>query len=101
MNQIDDTYQDLKQSTDEHRTKIADEAREFLVKIKLKYPEVQYLQLTLKQLYGYSQLRVYQKKPHYQEEKDQAQSIRSYNHPTETPLDNPLSNPLGEEYDNP
>jgi len=96
MNQIDDTYKDLKESTDKQRTKIADEAREFLVKISSKYPEVSYLQLTLKQLYGYSQLRVYKKKPHFQEEKNQIEQLRQYNHPTDTPLDDPLSNPFTE-----
>jgi len=94
MNKIDDTYQDLKESTDKHRTMIADEAREFLIKLSSRYPEVSYLQLTLKQLYGYSQLRVYKKKPHFQDEKNQAEQLREYNHPTETPLDDPLTNPL-------
>jgi hypothetical protein len=47
---------------DERRDNIADTTRIYLEKLKFDFPEVQYLTLTLKHLYGYSTLRVYLKK---------------------------------------
>lgn len=50
-------------STDDlYRKEIADTIRPYLQELKNRYPDVQYLTLSLKQLYGYSSLRVYTKK---------------------------------------
>jgi hypothetical protein len=65
---------------DLYRKEIADTIRPYLQELKNRYPDVQYLTLSLKQLYGYSSLRVYTKK-------DQTE-------PDQTDSDDPLSSPL-------
>jgi len=65
------------------RKEIADTIRPYLQELKEKYPNVLYLTLSLKQLYGYSTLRVYTKK----EEKEETE-------PKETDPDDPTTSPL-------
>jgi hypothetical protein len=70
----------IQELNDQHREEIANYARNFLDVTKQKYPEVQFLTLTLKHLYGVSTLRVYAKRPTVQERFD----------------DDPTLNPLAE-----
>jgi hypothetical protein len=54
---------DILDEVNERRETIANDAREVLQGLRNKFPEVQFLTLNLKQLYGHSTLRVYNKKP--------------------------------------
>lgn len=67
---------------DQRRDDIANTARNYLRQLKEQYPEVQYLTLNLKHLYGFSSLRVYTKKD------DQSQA-----HKNDT-MDDPLASPF-------
>jgi hypothetical protein len=67
---------------DQRRDTIADTARVYLKQLKEQFPEVQYLTLSLKHLYGYSSLRVYTKKEDQQ---------KATNNDT---LDDPLASPF-------
>lgn len=77
--------QTLLSQIDQRRDNIADAARTYLVQLKEQFPEVQYLTLNLKHLYGYSSLRVYTKKTE-QQEREHAQ--------TTTTMDDPLASPF-------
>jgi len=74
--------QTLLKQIDERRDNIADTARTYLTQLKEQFPEVQYLTLNLKHLYGYSSLRVYTKKA------DQHEA-----HKNDT-MDDPLASPF-------
>jgi hypothetical protein len=51
---------------DQRRDNIANAARHYLTELKAEFPEIQYLTLNLKHLYGFSSLRVYTKKEDHQ-----------------------------------
>lgn len=67
---------------DQRRDNIADSARAYLLQLKNTYPEIQYLTLNLKHLYGYSSLRVYTKK----EDKHQAEQNDTMDDPLKSPF---------------
>jgi hypothetical protein len=67
---------------DQRRDNIADVARTYLKNLKEQFPEVQYLTLNLKHLYGFSSLRVYTKK----EDQQQATNNDNMNDPLASPF---------------